>query len=69
MNPQVLAVDVQYSQLLLELFELIEKSVVEFGLPAEKKSTLHILRWLVFKEGQVPKIDVSLATLKCHHKS
>lgn len=64
MKPQVLAVDIQYSQMLQNLFQEVEHAIVEFGLPEEKRIQRAHITLGRFKEGFVPQLDVSLANLR-----
>lgn len=62
-KPQVIAVDVQYSQMLQNIFQMVENEVTAFGFTPDKKTQRPHITVGRFKEKQVPEIDINLAPM------
>lgn len=62
-NPLCLAMDVQYSQMLQDIFQAVEKAVVDFGLPPEKRPQRAHVTLARFRHPPIPDIKVNLSHL------
>jgi RNA 2',3'-cyclic 3'-phosphodiesterase len=63
LKPEVVAVDVQYSDALQNLFDTVEQALVDFGLPPKTRNQRAHITVGRFKSNHTPNINVNLAPM------